>query len=64
VLVCGDDPAARADVAELVERLVALRAVDAGPMRLVRSVEGIAALLVNLNRRRHARTSIRVLGID
>jgi NADPH-dependent F420 reductase len=64
VIVCGDDPAARAEVATLVERLVALRAVDAGPMRLVRAVEGITALLVNLNRRHRAHTSIRVLGLD
>jgi len=63
VLVCGDDAGARADVAALVGRITWLRAVDAGPMRTARSIEGITALLVNLNRAHHAHTSIRVLGL-
>jgi predicted dinucleotide-binding enzyme len=63
VLVCGDDGAARAAVATLVERLPNLRAVDAGPLRLVRYVEGITALLVNLNRRHRAHTAIEILGL-
>jgi NADPH-dependent F420 reductase len=64
VLVCGDDPEARAAVAALAQRIPNIRAVDAGPMRNVRYVEGITALLVNLNRAHHAHTSIRVLGLD
>jgi hypothetical protein len=63
VLVCGDDAAARASVAALVARLPKLRAIDAGPMRNVRSVEAITALLVNLNRIHHGHASIRILGI-
>jgi NADPH-dependent F420 reductase len=64
VLVCGDDPAARAQVADLARRIPRLRAVDAGPMRNVRYVEGITALLVNLNRQHRAHTSITVLGLE
>jgi 8-hydroxy-5-deazaflavin:NADPH oxidoreductase len=64
VLVCGDDAAARADVAALVARIDGLRAVDAGAMRNARAIEGITALLVNLNRAHHAHTSIRILGLD
>ena len=64
VFVCGDDAAARADVAALVARVRNLRAVDAGPMRNARAIEGITALLVNLNRAHRAHTSIRVLGLD
>jgi len=64
VLVCGDDAAARADVEALVARIPNLRAVDAGPMRNARAIEGITALLVNLNRAHRAHTSIRVLGLD
>jgi hypothetical protein len=63
VLVCGDHSAARADVAALVARIPGLRPVDAGPMRNVRYIEGITALLVNLNRAHRAHTSIRVLGL-
>jgi len=64
VLICGDDAAARAEVAALVARIPALRAVDAGPMGNARAIEGITALLVNLNRAHRAHTSIRVLGLD
>jgi NADPH-dependent F420 reductase len=64
VLVCGDDAAARTEVAALVARIPSLRAVDAGPMRNARAIEGITALLVNLNRAHRAHTSIRVLGLD
>jgi predicted dinucleotide-binding enzyme len=63
VLVCGDDAAARASVAALAVRIPNLREVDAGPMRNARSIEGITALLVNLNRAHHAHTSIRILGL-
>jgi NADPH-dependent F420 reductase len=63
VLVCGDDAAARADVEALVARIPNLRAIDAGAMRNARAIEGITALLVNLNRAHRAHTSIRVLGL-
>jgi NADPH-dependent F420 reductase len=64
VFVCGDDSAARATVAELVERIASLRAVDAGALRNVRYVECLTAFLVSLNRLHRAHTSIRVLGLD
>jgi NADPH-dependent F420 reductase len=64
VLVCGDDADARSSVAALAERIRNLRAVDAGPMRNARYIEGITALLVNLNRAHRAHTSVRILGLD
>ena len=64
VLVCGDDPSARATVTVLVERIASLRAIDAGALRNVRYVEGLTALLVSLNRLHRAHTSIHVLGLD
>ncbi|HEY8515927.1 MAG TPA: NADPH-dependent F420 reductase [Candidatus Binatia bacterium] len=64
VLLCGDDDAARAEVAALVERMPGLRAVDAGPLRLARYVEGITALLVSLNIRHKALTSIAIVGLE
>ena len=60
VLICGDDAAARAEVATLVAHLRSLRAVDAGALANARYVEGITALLVNLNRQYRARTSISI----
>jgi hypothetical protein len=63
VVLCGDDPAARAEVAGLVALLPGLRAVDAGGIANARYLEAITALLVNLNRRYKARTSIAILGL-
>jgi predicted dinucleotide-binding enzyme len=40
-----------------------LRAVDSGPLVGSRSLEAITALLLNLNRRHRAVTSIEILGL-
>jgi 8-hydroxy-5-deazaflavin:NADPH oxidoreductase len=63
IVLCGEDRTARAEVAAMVGRLPGLRAVDAGGIANARYVEAITGLLVNLNRRRKVRTSIRILGI-
>jgi hypothetical protein len=64
VLVSGDDPRARAEVAALVAKLPGLRPVDAGPLRNARHQEAITVLLLNLNRQHHALTSITILGLE
>lgn len=64
VLLCGDDEGARREVAALVERVPGLRAIDAGPLRLARYVEGLTALLVSLNIRHKALTSIAIVGLE
>lgn len=63
VVVCSDHAAARARVMALVERIPRYRAVDAGPLLNARSLEALTALLLNLNRRHHAVTSIQILGL-
>jgi len=62
VVLCGNEPAARAEVARLV-RLVGLRPVDAGSLVNARYIEAITPLLLNLNRRHRARTSVAILGL-
>ena len=64
VVLCGNDADARAEVARLVGLIPRLRAVDAGAIGNARYLEAITALLLNLNRRFRARTSIAVLGLD
>ena len=64
VVLCGDDAAARDEVAGLVRLLPGLRPVDAGGIANARYVEAITALLLNLNRRHAAQTSIAILGLD
>jgi len=63
VLVCSDDAGARGQILELVARIPQFRPVDAGRLVNARSLEALTALLLNLNRRHRARTSLRVLGL-
>lgn len=63
VVVCGDSARARVQVMALVERVPNYRAVDGGALVNARSIEAITALLLNLNRRHRALTSIRILGL-
>ncbi len=63
VLVCGDDPDARQQVVRLAG-VLGLRALDAGPARNARIVEGLTVLLIALNQRYKASaTGIRVTGL-
>jgi NADPH-dependent F420 reductase len=62
-LVCGDDPDAKALVLELVERVTAGRAVDCGPLGSARALEGVTAVIVNVNRRYKAHAGVRLSGL-
>jgi NADPH-dependent F420 reductase len=62
VLVCGDDPDARATVAALLTGAAA-HVVDGGPLEMAGHIEHVAALLLNLNRRLKATTSLRIIGL-
>jgi NADPH-dependent F420 reductase len=62
-LVCGDDAEAKALVLELSEGLVRGRAIDAGPLASARSLEGLTAVIVNINRRYRAHAGLRVTGL-
>jgi len=64
VILCGDDEAARREVVALIEHVPGLRAIDAGPLRLARYVEGLTALLVSLNIRHRALTTFAVVGLE
>ncbi|MSO58408.1 MAG: NADPH-dependent F420 reductase [Thermoleophilia bacterium] len=62
-LVCGDDPVAKALVLELAERITAGRAVDCGPLASARALEGLTAVIVNVNKRYRAHAGVRVTGL-
>ena len=62
-LVCGDDPAAKELALELAGRLVRGRALDAGPLASARTLEGMTAVIVNLNRRYKAHVGLRLSGL-
>ena len=62
-LVCGDDEKTKELVLELAGGLVAGRAVDAGPLASARALEGMTAVIVNVNRRYKANAGLRVTGL-
>lgn len=64
VLVCGDDEGAKALALELAGKVVAGRALDGGPLASARTLEGMTAVIVNLNRRYKGHAGIRVTGVE
>jgi NADPH-dependent F420 reductase len=62
-LICGDDPAAKELALALAAKVVAGRALDAGPLASARALEGLTAVIVNLNRRYRAHAGITVTGV-
>ncbi|MGH3004076.1 MAG: NADPH-dependent F420 reductase [Gaiellaceae bacterium] len=63
-LICGDDEHAKGLALELAGKLVAGRALDAGPLASARALEGLTAVIVNLNRRYKAHAGLRVTGVS
>ena len=53
-LVCGDDASAKASVLELAAKLTSGRAIDCGPLASARALEGLTAVIVNVNKRYRA----------
>jgi NADPH-dependent F420 reductase len=62
-LVCGDDADAKELALTLGASLVSGRALDAGPLASARALEGVTAVIVNLNRRYRGHAGIRVTGL-
>lgn len=63
-LVCGDDADAKALVLEIAGKLTSGRAVDAGPLASARALEGITAVIINVNKKYKTHAGIRVTGLD
>lgn len=61
--VCGDDADAKSIALELADRLTAGRALDAGPLASARALEGLTAVIVNLNKRYRGHAGIKVTGV-
>jgi len=62
-LVCGDDAEAKELALELAGKVVAGRALDAGPLTSARALEGMTAVIVNLNRRYRGHAGVRIVGL-
>lgn len=63
VLVCGNDDDARAQTVELANSLKNLRGVDVGDLSNSRYIEDLTALLLNVNRRYKAHSTIKLVGL-
>ena len=63
VIVCSDDRAAKETVMELVTKIPGLRPVDGGALANSKYVENLTPLLVNINRRYKAHSTIKIVGI-
>jgi NADPH-dependent F420 reductase len=61
-LVCGGDDRAKELSLELAGR-VAERAIDAGPLENSRALEGMTAVILNVNKRHKAHAGIRLTGL-
>ena len=62
-LLCGDDADAKALVVEFAERITSGRAIDCGPLASARALEGLTAVIVNVNKRYKAHAGVRVTGL-
>jgi hypothetical protein len=63
VLMCANRREDKARIAELVQRVDGLRAVDCGPLEMARIVEALTPLLISINVRNKARAGIKITGL-
>ena len=63
-LICGDDNEAKRLSLELAAQLVAGRAIDAGPLPNARALEGLTAVILNVNKRYRVRAGVRITGLE
>ena len=63
-LVCGDDAEAKSVALELAGRITGGMAVDAGPLASARALEGMTAVIVNVNRRYKTHAGLRITGLS
>jgi 8-hydroxy-5-deazaflavin:NADPH oxidoreductase len=62
-LVCGDDAEAKRLALELAAAVVTGRALDAGPLASARVLEGMTAVIVNLNKRYRGHAGVQITGL-
>jgi NADPH-dependent F420 reductase len=62
-LVCGDDAGAKELALLLAGALVTGRALDAGPLGSARALEGMTAVIINLNKRYRAHAGVQITGL-
>ncbi|HEY8409562.1 MAG TPA: NAD(P)-binding domain-containing protein [Gaiellaceae bacterium] len=62
-LVCGDDAGAKELALALAAKVITGRALDAGPLASARALEGMTAVIVNLNKRYRGHAGVEITGL-
>jgi NADPH-dependent F420 reductase len=62
-LICGDDTRGKRLALDLAGRLVAGRAIDAGPLANSRALEGMTAVILNVNKEFGVHAGLRLTGL-
>ena len=62
-LVCGDDSDAKELALALAAKVITGRALDAGPLASARALEGMTAVIVNLNKRYRGHAGVEITGL-
>jgi hypothetical protein len=62
--VCGKSKAARDEVIELTKAIPGTRAIDAGPLANALIIEGMTAIIINLNKRYGGEGSLSISGLE
>jgi NADPH-dependent F420 reductase len=62
-LVCGDDGDAKECALALAAQVVTGRALDTGPLASARALEGMTAVIVNLNKRYRGHAGVEITGL-
>ena len=62
-LVCGDDAEAKELALALAATVVTGRALDGGPLGSARALEGMTAVIINLNKRYRAHAGVQITGL-
>ncbi|MES1248975.1 MAG: NAD(P)-binding domain-containing protein [Actinomycetota bacterium] len=62
-LVCGDDADAKELALRLAAQVVTGRPLDAGPLASARALEGLTAVIVNLNKRYKGHAGVEITGL-
>ena len=63
-LICGDDERTKKLSLELAGRLVGGRAIDCGPLANSRALEGMTAVILNVNRQFGVHAGLRITGLQ
>jgi NADPH-dependent F420 reductase len=63
-LICGDEDEVKRLSLEFAGRLVAGRAIDCGPLENARALEGMTAVILNVNKRYRAHAGVRITGLE